>query len=116
MYGIANLLQGLPEGVRGVAVIVDDQHPLAAAGAHLRGSGRRVLLLWTRRAARRGEGQPDGELAPPAWAVARGRDHAAMELDEALGHGQSNAEPARRAVERAVGLDEELEDLRQDLR
>ena len=60
-------------------------------------------------------GQADGELAPLAGALARGRDAPAVHLDELLDERQADPEPALGAGQRAVPLGEEVEDAGQQL-
>src|SRR5207244_6398159 len=55
----------------------------------------------------------DGELTPLARAVARGPDGAAVPLHQRADQVQADAQPALRP---GVGLYEEVEDVRQDLR
>ena len=67
-------------------------------------------------AGRQGGGEPDDELAPLAGAVARRGDGAAVQLGERPDERQADAQPALRAGERAVGLGEEVEHPREQLR
>ena len=57
------------------------------------------------------ERQAHHELAPLPGAGARNRDRAVVQLDQASNERQPDPEPAARAIERMVGLNEEIEDL-----
>ena len=60
-------------------------------------------------------GQADDELAALVGAVAVRLDAAAVHLDQPAHQRQADAQPALRAVERAVDLGEQVEDARQHL-
>jgi hypothetical protein len=59
--------------------------------------------------------QPDGELAPQSQARTVGIDRPPVHLDELLHEGKPDAQPALRAVERAIRLREEVEDVGEHL-
>ena len=65
---------------------------------------------------RRPDREADDELAAPAHAVAGGGDAPAVQLDQAPDQGQADPQPPLAAVERAVGLGEQVEDAREQLR
>jgi hypothetical protein len=97
---------------RGVDVVVDDEH------AHpLRQPRHRLGAPLAARLGRAGGARErHGERAPGAGPIARGGDRAAVELAQVARDRQADAEPALRAIDRALALDEHLEQLRQQLR
>src|SRR5512135_2392590 len=64
---------------------------------------------------RRTQGEADHELAPLALPGAGSGDAPVVHLDEAPHQGESDPESPLAAVERAVGLGEQVEDARQQL-
>ena len=108
---------------RGIDVVVDDQHPAPLASRQWRRDrqrGRRRCLSCCRccrcRSCRsRGQGgQRHDELAALAENACRA-DGAAVQIDESLHQAQADAQAPLRAVERAVGLSEQIEDVGQQL-
>ena len=55
-------------------------------------------------------GQSDDELAPAVGPLAVGLDAPAVHLHELADQGQADAQPPLRSVERAIDLDEQVED------
>ena len=60
--------------------------------------------------------QADDELAAVAEALAVRLDAAAVQLHQPVDEGEADAEPAVRAIQRAGGLHEKIEDARQQFR
>src|SRR5688572_1906852 len=93
--------QQLGEGRGGVFVVVDDENSLLATRSGGRGAARGCALDPSR------ERQAHAERAASTEARARRRDRAAVQLDEAPGQRQADAQSAFGLVERMRGLREQ---------
>src|SRR5262249_58076156 len=98
------------EAVRGVAVVVDDEHaqrPMSNAPVHLRrdvdGRNRQRLV--------RDQRQPHRKDAPLPLPRALRGDRAAVQLDQALDDREAEPETALGPIALARALDERIEDL-----
>lgn len=91
-----------------VVVVFDDQDAAPARRLAPRRRGRRRDRVLE-------HGQPDDEAAPSTEAFALRLDAPVVQLREPAHQREPDAEPALRALEPAVALDEEIEDVRQQL-
>ena len=100
------------DAFRRIDVVVDHQHALSSDRSSLRLLLRKPIDLGNLADAR----QYDAEERSLADAVALHLDAALVQLDEALDHGEPDAEAALAAIKGALALGEELEHMRQQLR
>ena len=98
-------------GFRRIDIVFDDQDPTRAhRRPFLRDLWRGNSRQWQR------SRQDDAELTALAQSCAVRFDSAAVHLDQQFDDGESHAEPALRTIERAIALQEQVEQMRKQLR
>ena len=109
-HQVAVGLEQRGEHLRGVGIVVHHQHPHRT----FIGLVRRLPCLL--RLATRQQRQADHEFAALVRPLAEGRHPPAMQRHQAFHQRQADAQAALRAVRRALGLREQVEDIGQHLR
>ena len=91
-----------------IGVVVDQQHAVGGARGEL-------VLLGVRTTARRHCGHSHGKDRALPFALAERFNPSAVQLDQAAHQRETDAQSALRAVDGVLGLDEQIEDAREQL-